>query len=478
MSLTKATYSMIQGSWVNVFDHMTPAEISAVSSGTGINVTNAIKAAVNAAASNGTVYFPAGLYICDPITWNVGANPALSNKIFIGASSAYTDGYQSSTQQQTRIVASGACAVFWFVNYAHRFTMQDMVLDGNGVSDIVMHLQQGCTKHTYTNVSFQNATPATGIIFFLGDPVINIQVDMIEFINCVFNQSPGFAQAAVGIKLQSTNTFLITFRRCSITGTEICVLLRGVNTINFQSCDIAYGSYGFYVQGSTSGLTIVDSYTESTAGIAFLTYVDQVFGPVRTHVIERNTIQGVANPLIIDPKVPVVIRNNTMAGASGYIQINPEVPGSYVPPVIENNMFTQGTGINDLSSKAVCFNNFSAGVALADANYATYSQGTWSPTAGVGLTVVGAFTSSGTWTRVGRQVTISGTVTGATSVAVTAAGVITNNLPFTAGTAGHGSATNAANTAFASVICTTTNVTSAGAIAATATITFSATYFV
>jgi hypothetical protein len=107
-----------------------------------------------------------------------------------------------------------------------------------------------------------------------------------------------------------------------------------------------------------------------------------------------------------------------------------------------------------------------------------YEEGTWTPAQGAGLTLVGAFSSTGKYTRIGRSVTISGTVTGATSVAVTAAGVITSNLPFTAGTAGHGSATNEANTAFASVICTTTNVTSAGAIAATATITFSATYFV
>jgi 4-hydroxy-L-threonine phosphate dehydrogenase PdxA len=61
---------------------------------------------------------------------------------------------------------------------------------------------------------------------------------------------------------------------------------------------------------------------------------------------------------------------------------------------------------------------------------------------------------------------------------VTAAGVITSNLPFTVVTAGHGGATNVANNASATVICTSTSITSAAAIAATATITFSATYFV
>ena len=107
-----------------------------------------------------------------------------------------------------------------------------------------------------------------------------------------------------------------------------------------------------------------------------------------------------------------------------------------------------------------------------------YEEGTWTPNQGAGLTLVGAFTSTGRYTRIGRQVSISGTVTGATSVAVVAAGVVTSNLPFTVVTAGHGGATNVANNASATIICTGTSVTSAAAIAATATITFSATYFV
>lgn len=126
--------------------------------------------------------------------------------------------------------------------------------------------------------------------------------------------------------------------------------------------------------------------------------------------------------------------------------------------------------------------NFSANTPLAGKTSTLlnwYEEGTWTPNQGAGLTLVGAFSSTGKYTRVGRNVTISGTVTGATSVAVTAAGVVTTNLPFTIGTAGHGNATNAAITASAAVICNTgTTLTSAGAIAATGTITFSATYFV
>jgi len=142
-----------------------------------------------------------------------------------------------------------------------------------------------------------------------------------------------------------------------------------------------------------------------------------------------------------------------------------------------NVQITTGNVVQGTAAKGF---DFSANTPLAGKTSTLlnwYEEGTWTPNQGAGLTLVGAFSSTGTYTRIGRQVSVSGTVTGATSVAVTAAGVITSNLPFTVGTAGHGDATNAAITASASVVCTGTSVTSAAAIAATVTITFSATYF-
>ena len=71
--------------------------------------------------------------------------------------------------------------------------------------------------------------------------------------------------------------------------------------------------------------------------------------------------------------------------------------------------------------------------ASADANTLDdYEEGTWTPSQGSGLTVVGAFSSSGTYTKIGRQITVIFKVGGATSIAVSAGGIITNNLPFTA----------------------------------------------
>lgn len=58
-----------------------------------------------------------------------------------------------------------------------------------------------------------------------------------------------------------------------------------------------------------------------------------------------------------------------------------------------------------------------------------YEEGTWTPGAG-NLTVVGAFSSSGTYTRIGRLVTVQATLTGATSIAG-GGGTFFTGLPFT-----------------------------------------------
>lgn len=72
MSLTKATFSMVKGSYVNVFDYMTAAQIADVEAGTlTIDVRDAIQSAFRAAWNYPTgtgrkvVYFPNGKYRVD-----------------------------------------------------------------------------------------------------------------------------------------------------------------------------------------------------------------------------------------------------------------------------------------------------------------------------------------------------------------------------------------------------------------------------
>jgi hypothetical protein len=107
-----------------------------------------------------------------------------------------------------------------------------------------------------------------------------------------------------------------------------------------------------------------------------------------------------------------------------------------------------------------------------------YEEGTWTPTQGAGLTVVGAFTSAGTYTRIGRQVTVRGKIDGATSVACAQAAVMVGGLPFAAAADTPGTYFNGDLTAGGQLDANSTNINAVGPIAATTSIYFTATYFV
>ena len=74
-----------------------------------------------------------------------------------------------------------------------------------------------------------------------------------------------------------------------------------------------------------------------------------------------------------------------------------------------------------------------------------YEEGTWTPNQGSGLAVVGTFSSSGTYTKIGRTVFVTGILSGSTSISTPTGDIITSNLPFTslnAGSTGMGNMTN------------------------------------
>lgn len=108
-----------------------------------------------------------------------------------------------------------------------------------------------------------------------------------------------------------------------------------------------------------------------------------------------------------------------------------------------------------------------------------YEEGTWTPTQGAGLTVVGTFSSDGQYTKIGRLVTVKGRLVGSTSVVAAAAGILCGGLPFSSngqpfiGSMMNGPGLNASGT----VATSGTDLYSTG-MAATTVIYFSVTYFV
>jgi hypothetical protein len=96
-----------------------------------------------------------------------------------------------------------------------------------------------------------------------------------------------------------------------------------------------------------------------------------------------------------------------------------------------------------------------------------YEEGTWTPDQGAALVVVGAYSSSGTYTKVGRLVTVTAIQNGATSIATGSSNIIFSNLPFNVGAFSRFSGVTAMQfsaVAGAIAVSGTGNVYSAGAL--------------
>ena len=108
-----------------------------------------------------------------------------------------------------------------------------------------------------------------------------------------------------------------------------------------------------------------------------------------------------------------------------------------------------------------------------------YEEGTWTPNQGSGVTVVGAFSSVASYTKIGRLVYVTGYLTGATSIACTGAGgILTTNLPFTSGVLTLGIAMNGSQSANSTMFLTGTTLSLVTTLSATSNIYFTATYSV
>ena len=108
---------------------------------------------------------------------------------------------------------------------------------------------------------------------------------------------------------------------------------------------------------------------------------------------------------------------------------------------------------------------------------ADYEEGTWTPDQGSGLTVVGTFASSGTYTKVGRLVTITATLS-ATTIASTAGGTIFTNLPFNPAARTAGTSVDSGFNSSILFVNNTGSVSAVTVMAATGAKYYNATYYV
>lgn len=134
----------------------------------------------------------------------------------------------------------------------------------------------------------------------------------------------------------------------------------------------------------------------------------------------------------------------------------------------------QGTAAKGINFTA---NTPAAGMTSQLLNW--YEQGNWTPNQGSGIVLVGTFSSSGTYTRIGRQVTLVGQINGSTSVAnVTNGGTLFTNAPFAPAASAAGVLINDAQSQTGSGVIATNSTFYITPMSATPIIYFNITYFV
>jgi hypothetical protein len=116
--------------------------------------------------------------------------------------------------------------------------------------------------------------------------------------------------------------------------------------------------------------------------------------------------------------------------------------------------------------------------ASSDANTLDdYEEGTWTPNQGAALTIVGTFNSSGTYTKIGRIVTVSARYNPSTSVSSLGGGnAMSTNLPFVGARNELGTVTNDAQNITGGCLISESQILSTSVITSTSNIYWSLTY--
>ena len=140
---------------------------------------------------------------------------------------------------------------------------------------------------------------------------------------------------------------------------------------------------------------------------------------------------------------------------------------------LQSGNFIQGTAGKGINFTA---NTNAPGMTSELLNW--YEEGTWTPSQGGGLTVVGTFSSSGTYTRIGRQVTAIANLNATTSVTAAAGGIACAGLPFSVSGASVGSLTTNALTQSSSASAYLDRFYSSSATTAATGLIITVTYFV
>jgi hypothetical protein len=250
MALTKATYSMISGAVLNVFDYMTQAQRDDVSSRTAsLDVAGAIQAALNDATLSGStgkgyaVFMPSG-------TYRIGSTLSIPNAtILFGAGRNETGIRPTSGFTGVMITDKGN---------ASKVCLRDFRIDGFGVAGVTDLIKMGYGAEPLGGAEWNNLFLYGGTV---GSPAAGITgINAVTNVFTFTEIEAGFC--GTDFKL-GPNSGVTTYTRCfTISAVNYGFQLNGTAAI--KDCEIeAPGAACIGVYASRE--TVISNLTYSTA---------------------------------------------------------------------------------------------------------------------------------------------------------------------------------------------------------------------
>ena len=306
----------------------------------------------------------------------------------------------------------------------------------------------------------------------------------------VANLTAGRAVSASSLTASTDNVIIGTTAKGVTTGSAIPLGLGVNNTVTAITIDtssnVGIGTTapaGNLEVSSSSSTTIRNTVKNAgTAGADDLALWQSFLTGLRANYMWSNSsyLFGLAsnNGSALTTEAGVLAASKLVMDTNGNVGIGTVSPAEKLDVV--GKIKLSDNVVIGTAAKGIDFSANTGAAGMTSELLDWYEEGTWTPNQGGGLTVVGAFSSSGKYTRIGQQITVTGQVNGATSVLVSASGIISTNLPYASGIDTLGVATDSALSVVGGVFVSagSANLFATVAIGATPAIYFQVTYFV
>lgn len=264
MSLTKATYSMISGAPVNVFDYMTAAQIADVQAGTlAVDVTASINAAIAAVTSTGgQVLFPVGRY---SVTGDGINLLGVCNVSLIGLSNGLISNKQPELVAKTSgtyLFAMSANATLSTINvYIENLTFNGNALVNN-VFAINPYVGQEVSYNTVVRCNFLNVKTGGTLLSNQTTSAVFAESAIWYFEECGFACNGVVGSQGNAVQINNYGAWGYVFNRCHFdTQTQYAHIRLIAGLITLNNCEF---DNSFTSSGSTN---VADIQMYSSAGL-------------------------------------------------------------------------------------------------------------------------------------------------------------------------------------------------------------------